>query len=172
MRQDISCKGTKQSLQYELITISLHTVHLLYSPFFQYGKKNCQSGYSAYRVNIWGLLDPVRNKAENCNLTDQQLPKPLEDMPQYCMWERFSFRSPWNDPSISRYIDFFCSHNQCHIYTTEVFLQMNTIYKSPWNAHPLLKVHDIVVSTWLQTSIFHKQCQNQTLSHILQKMGP
>jgi len=24
-------------------------------------------------VNIWGLLDPVRNKAENRNLTDQQV---------------------------------------------------------------------------------------------------
>ena len=67
----ISCKGTKPAVGVNYCT--LHNVQLLYSPFFQCGKKNCQSGYSAYRVNIWGLLDPVRNKAENRNLTDQQV---------------------------------------------------------------------------------------------------
>ena len=44
---------------------------LLLLLFPQCGQKSC-CGYTAYRVNIWGLLDPVGNRAINHLLTDQQ----------------------------------------------------------------------------------------------------
>jgi len=49
------------------------TLIWLYFLFPQYGNKDCTEGYSSYPINIWGLREPAKNKAQNKSLTDQQI---------------------------------------------------------------------------------------------------
>ena len=49
------------------------TLIWLYFLFPQYSNKDCTEGYSSYHINIWGLREPAKNKAQNKSLTDQQI---------------------------------------------------------------------------------------------------
>ena len=55
----------------ELFTPIFSTAYIFLFP--QYGNKNCTEGYSSPRINIWGLREPAKNKAQNRQLTDQQV---------------------------------------------------------------------------------------------------
>jgi len=49
---------------------SHHYFSLVIFPVPQYGNKDCTEGYSSYHINIWGLREPAKNKAQNKPLTD------------------------------------------------------------------------------------------------------
>ena len=55
----------------ELFTLIFSTGHTFLFP--KYGNKNCTEGYSSHRVNMWGLREPAKNKAQNRLLTDTQV---------------------------------------------------------------------------------------------------
>ena len=95
--------------------ISTLIFHWLYFLFPQYGNKNCTEGYSSYLINIWGLREPAKNKAQNKSLTNQQITNLLHHLKTCHGVSREEVNSshlPVETPSFSWYIDsFHCSGN-------------------------------------------------------------